>query len=191
LLDEDILRRLREEAISCLPKHGTHSYEHTERVYRTCILLGDNVGADESVLLPAALLHDIGHGEKNHASAGAERAKSILMKLGFTKERIKMVADAISEHSFSERKTAVSIEARVLSDADKLDALGAVGIYRAAAYSSEKPRSIEEFIAHFHDKLLRLSDLFYTEDARLMAENRISFMAAYLDQLGLELSQEA
>ena len=191
MLDEDILRRLREEAISRLPMHGTHSYEHTERVYRTCMLLGNNVGADESVLLPAALLHDIGHGEKNHASAGAKRAKSILMKIGFKKERIKMVADAISAHSFSERKTAVSVEAKVLSDADKLDALGAVGIYRAAAYSGEEPRGIEEFVAHFHDKLLGLSDLFYTEDARLMAENRISFMGAYLDQLGLELSQEA
>jgi len=185
------LRRLREEAISCLPMHGTHSYEHTERVYRTCMLLGNNVGADESVLLPAALLHDIGRGEKNHASAGAKRAKSILMKIGFKKERIKMVADAISAHSFSERKTAVSVEAKVLSDADKLDALGAVGIYRAAAYSGEEPRGIEEFVAHFHDKLLGLSDLFYTEDARLMAENRISYMRAYLDQLDLELSQEA
>ena len=191
MLDEDILRILREEAISYLPRHGTHSYEHTERVCRTCILLGGKVDADESILLPAALLHDIGRGEKNHALAGAEKAKSILLKLGFTEERIKMVADTISVHSFSERKIAVSVEAKVLSDADKLDALGAVGIYRAAAYSGEESRGIEEFVAHFHDKLLELSDLFYTEDARLMAENRISFMRAYLDQLGLELSQEA
>jgi len=185
------LRRLREEAISCLPRHGTHSYEHTERVYRTCRLLSDNVGADESILLPAALLHDIGRGEKNHASVGAERAKSILMELGFTKERIEMVADAISTHSFSGNKTAISVEAKILSDADKLDALGAVGIYRAAAYSGEEPRGIDEFIAHFHDKLLGLSGIFYTEDAKLMAENRVTFMKTYLDQLGLELSQEA
>jgi len=191
LLDKEVLKRLRDKALSYLPRHGTHSYEHTERVYRTCMFLGNKVGADESILLPAALLHDIGRGEENHASAGAEKAKSILLKLGFTNESIKMVADAILAHSFSERKTAVSIEARVLSDADKLDALGAIGIYRAAAYSGEEPRSIEEFIAHFHDKLLKLSDLFYMEDARLMAENRISFMRTYLDKLSLELSQKA
>jgi uncharacterized protein len=191
LLDEDVLRRLREEVISSLPRQGTHSYEHTERVYRMCIFLGKKAGADESILLPAALLHDIGRGGKNHALVGARKAKSILLKLGFDKKRINMVADAISVHSFSERKTAVSVEAKILSDADKLDALGAVGIYRAAAYSGEETRGIEEFVAHFHNKLLRLSDLFYTEGAKLMAGDRISFMRTYLDQLGQELSQKA
>ena len=190
MLGEDILRKLREEASRSLPRQGTHSYEHTERVYRMCLFLGENVDADESILLPAALLHDIGRGEENHASAGARKAKSILLKLGFSTEKINMVADAIATHSYSEGKTAVSIEAKVLSDADKLDALGAIGIYRAAAYSGEVSRGIDEFVAHFHEKLLRLNELFYTGDARLIAENRISFMRAYLDELNQELSQK-
>jgi uncharacterized protein len=191
LLSEEILRKLREEVSSSLPRQGTHSYEHTERVYRMCLFLGKKAGADESILLPAALLHDIGRGEENHALAGARKAKPILMKLGFSTKMIDKVADAISAHSYSERKIAVSVEAKVLSDADKLDALGAIGIYRAAAYSGEVTRGMDEFTAHFHEKLLGLAELFYTEDAKLIAKNRISFMRAYLDELNQELLQKA
>lgn len=170
------------------PEHGTHGFEHTKRVFDLCKSLGEGSGADMSVLLPAALLHDIARGEPNHAIVGADKASTILNELKFDPTKVESICDAISTHSFSGGKRPQRLEGKILSDADKLDAMGAIGIYRAAMYSGELLRSQEDFIAHFHDKLLTLRNLMFTDTAKVLAEKKHQYMIKYLEELDKELS---
>ena len=163
---------------------GCHGYEHTERVIETCKVLGAALHADMDILIPAAILHDIGRGNDNHAHHSAKVAREILNDLGYPK--IDEIVHAIDVHSFSAGGEAKTLEARILSDADKLDAMGAFGIYRAAQYGIEHERPQEEFINHFHEKLLKLKDLLYTDEAKKLAEQRHTFMQQYLEQINKE-----
>ena len=171
--------------------NGCHGFEHTERVIGLCMVLGERLGADMSVLIPAAILHDVGRGDDNHAEKGAEKARLILTEHGVPENRVARIVEAIRVHSFSEGLEASSLEAQILSDADKLDAMGAVGVYRAAQYSGEHDRSQEDYIGHFHEKLLTLKGLLYTDEAKKLAENRHRFMESYLEKFMKELKAEA
>jgi uncharacterized protein len=164
---------------------GSHGYEHTERVIQTCKVIGKALNADMDILIPAAILHDIGREYPNHAKKSAEMAQTILTEQGYPK--IDEIVHAIEVHSFSAGGEAMTLEAQILSDVDKLDAIGATGIYRAAQFGTEHDRPIEEFIAHFHEKLLTLKDLMYTDMALELAEKRHKYMKEYLIQLDKEL----
>lgn len=164
---------------------GSHGYEHTERVIQTCISIGNALDADMDVLIPAAILHDIGRGNDNHAAHGALMARKILEENGYTK--IDEIVHAIEVHSFSAGGKAKTLEARILSDADKLDAMGATGIYRSSQFGVEHNRPLDEFIGHFYEKLLTLKDLLYTDEAKRIADLRHSYMLGYLEQLDKEL----
>lgn len=191
-MGEREVQGLWEAAERLLPRFGSHSIEHTKRVYQLCLALGERLGADLEILLPAAILHDIGRrpGVENHAEKSAQLSKKLLAELGFEEPKIKGIIQAIRAHSFSGGRKPGILEGEILSDADKLDALGAVGVYRAAAYGGEVGRSLGDFIRHFHEKLLRLLDLLYTEPARKMALRRREFMVGYLKQLDMELKLE-
>jgi len=190
-LEEKKMDALKGEARKLLPELGTHGFEHTERVLRTCQHLGGRVGADPSILVPAALLHDVGRGTTDHALESAELARGILESGGYEQDKIEAVFEAISTHSFTGERAPASLEAMVLSDADKLDAMGALGVYRAAMYSVEHGRPIGDFVAHFHEKLLRLREQLFTEEARRLAESRHRFMLDFLAQLDRELNLKA
>ena len=172
------------------PPYGTHGYEHTSRVLDTCRYIGRKEKADMSILLPAALLHDIARGDDNHAQAGAEKARPILTRHGYDEKKIEAISQAISTHSFSGRKPPKSLEAQILSDADKLDALGAIGVYRTAVYSGEHARPIEDFVKHFNEKLLKLEGLLFTEEAKRMAADRTEYMKGFLKQLEEETRRD-
>jgi len=189
-MEESMIKAIEAEVKAALPVHGCHGYEHTERVYNTSLEIGAEEHADLSILLPAALLHDISRDPVTHARASAERARKILEKVNFSHERMEKVIDAISTHSFSEGSSPRTLEARILSDADKLDAMGALGIYRAAMYSEEHGRPVEDFVGHFHEKLLKLREMMFTVEARKMAESRHNFMLEFLKQLNIELNLE-
>ena len=171
------------------PPYGTHGYEHTSRVLEMCRHIGKIEVADMRILLPAALLHDVARVEQNHAEAGAEKAKPILQRYGYTPTEIEEIANAISTHSFSGKKPPTTLEGRILSDADKLDALGALGVYRTAVYSGEHARPIEDFVAHFHEKLLKLEGLMFTAEARRIARDRTEYLGEFISRLGRELKQ--
>ena len=138
-------------------------------------------------LLTAALLHDIARNDNDHAKAGAEKAKEILAKYNYNKYEIDFIAEVISAHSFSGMETPRNLEGMILSDADKIDALGALGIYRTAMYSGEHHRSIKDFIEHFHNKLLKLRYQLYTDEAKHVAEKRTAYMLDYLLRLDEEM----
>ena len=170
-----------------LLRYGCHGYEHTERVYKLCENIGYQLNADMDVLLPAAILHDIARGEPNHALNGSKMAERILSEYEVPLNILEQISHAIQTHRFSENIKPETVEAMILSDSDKLDAIGAVGIYRAAAFSSEVGRPFEDFIDHFHEKLLELKDLLYTVEANKLAQDRHEFMLKYLEQVKNEL----
>jgi uncharacterized protein len=184
------LEKLESIVREIMPLHGTHGLEHTMRVYRTCQALGESLGADMSILLPAVLLHDVVRGGKDHAMASSVESKEILRGLGYPETAIEKISKTISAHSFSACRAPESLEAEILSDADKLDAMGALGVYRAAMYSVESERLLENFIAHFREKLLTLSDRLFTDEAKMQAEPRHRFLLEFLEQIERELYSE-
>jgi uncharacterized protein len=184
-----VLKKLERIVSKLIPSHGTHGFEHTNRVYKTCIALGNTLNADMSVLLPAVLLHDIVRVGENHACASSNMARDILRGLNYPEKAIMAISEIIRSHSFSAGKIPESLEAKILSDADKLDAIGALGIYRAAMYSTENRRLLEDYISHFSEKLLNLKEMMYTDEASRIAESRHRFLLVYLDQIEDELIQ--
>ncbi|MEM0331842.1 MAG: phosphohydrolase, partial [Archaeoglobaceae archaeon] len=102
---------------------------------------------------------------------------------------IDAVVHAIESHSFSSNVKPRTLEAKILSDADKLDAIGAIGVARAFLYSGEKGRSIEETLMHFEEKLLKLKDLLYTDTAKAIAAERHEFLKKFYEELKRELKE--
>ncbi len=167
---------------------GTHDFEHTLRVYETCSFIGSKQGADMSILLPAAILHDIGRAYPRHAYYGSKLAEAILLENNYTIDKIEKICNAIETHSFSGKKIPNSLEGKILSDADKLDAMGAIGIYRTAIFNAMSHGNLETTIKHFNNKLLKLKDLLYTDTAQQLALSRHEFMEEFLNQIEIELN---
>ena len=154
--------------------------------------IGEASGAVLKILGAAALLHDIGRPKEavsgvSHSILSGEMSQDILKNVGFDDVEIQRVVDAIRTHRFSEGIEPNSLEGRILSDVDKLDAIGAIGVFRAIAQASSKGQGIEEFLNHADEKLLRLKDLMYTDGARVIAEERHSTLEAFVMQMREEL----
>jgi uncharacterized protein len=171
---------------------GAHTFDHTKRVYTLSIRIGKDLGADLKILGAAALLHDIGRPKEavtgvSHSILSGEMSQDILKDTGFDNAEIDKVVDVIRTHRFSEGIEPNSLEGKILSDVDKLDAMGAIGVFRAIAQASSKGTGIEGFLGHADEKLLRLKDLMYTDGARVVAEERHNTLKAFVMQLREEL----
>ena len=171
---------------------GAHTFDHIKRVYALSIQIGKDSGADLKVLGAAALLHDIGRSKEDvigisHSILSGEMSQEILKDVGFNDDEIDKVVDAIRTHRFSEGIEPNSLEGEILSDADKLDAMGAIGVFRAIAQANSTGVGIEAFLSHADAKLLRLKDLMYTEGAKPIAEERHRTLEAFVLQLREEL----
>jgi uncharacterized protein len=166
---------------------GSHGWEHVERVRRLCKKIGKSEEADLTILDVAALFHDTMRASDDHALESAEFAKTTLPLMGFDLEFCDRVHEAIAAHSFSAGRVAKSLEAKVLSDADRLDAMGAIGVYRTVQYNLEHGYSVERVMQHIKEKLLKLETLLYTDTARKMAKERNFVLEHYLKGLEEEL----
>ncbi len=171
-----------------------HGYPHIERVERLALWIASHYGnlVDRELLIIATLLHDIGRfayraNKVNHALISAEIAENILKCLGYPKDRIDLVKEIIKSHSYSLNITPKSIEAKILSDADKLDALGAIGIARVFIHSARINRSLKEALNHFKEKIVKLPNLLYTEVARKEAMRRVRVILEFIKNLEEEL----
>jgi len=118
---------------------SAHNLDHVFRVYNLCMLIAKHEDdVDLEVLIPAALLHDIARveeskditGEIDHAILGSEIAEDILRKLQYEEEKIEKIKYCITTHRFRTGNKPKTIEAKILFDSDKLDAIGAIGIAR-------------------------------------------------------------
>ena len=193
---------------------SSHGWDHAERVWNLCRHIGRAEGADLEVLELASYLHDIGRpeekssgGEVCHAEAGAERARLILEGEGYDEEKVRGVVHCIASHRFRRNgEQPRTLEARVLFDADKLDAIGAVGIGRAFLFAGEvgarlhNPEadiqntqaysSEDTAFREFSVKLQRVKDRILTETGKRIAKDRHHFMVSYFDRLTQEVQGE-
>lgn len=167
-----------------------HGEDHVMRVLKIARYIAEREGANLEVVLKAAELHDSCRNEENHAVKSAEFARAVLKKQGYGEEFIEAVAHAIEAHSFSGGIEPKTLEAKILSDADKIDAMGAIGVARAFMVAGEKGRKIEETLKHFEEKLLKLKERLYTETAKKLAEKRHEFLKFFYEEIRKELDFE-
>ena len=181
---------------------GSHNWDHTLRVCRLCERLGSAEGVDLDVLLVAAYLHDIGRGSQDdsngavcHAEEGARMAEAIVAKLALSRGQKENVLHCIRTHRFRGDRQPQTPEARVLFDADKLDAIGAVGVARAFLFAGEVgarlhntetriedtgPYSIDDTgYREFKLKLCKIKDRMQTKEGLKLAAERHAFMEEF------------
>ena len=169
---------------------GGHDVSHTMRVYRNALLIAsDETGCDLQAVALAALLHDADDHKLFNTENNAN-ARSFLKSCGVDDEKTELIIRAINSVSFSKNgcKAPDTIEGKIVQDADRLDAIGAVGIARTFAYGGEHGRSMELSVQHFYEKLLLLKDGMNTEAAKAVAESRHSYMKGFLAELDGECS---
>ena len=163
---------------------GGHDAAHTMRVYRNTIRIAEKEpGCDREIAALAALLHDADD-HKLFATENQANARSFLAENGVPPQTAEKICEAIRSVSFSQNKGKVpeTPEGKVVQDADRLDAMGAVGIARTFAYGGEHGRDMQESVQHFYDKLLLLKDLMNTQTGRQIAEERHAFLEAFLER---------
>ncbi|WP_435360055.1 HD domain-containing protein [Haloarchaeobius sp. DFWS5] len=191
----------------------THDWHHVERVVANAerLALDTDRAVDEDVLVAAAWLHDIGRKREaageitDHAEWGATEARELLPEFGADAATIDTVAHCIRAHRFSNDVTPETTEAKLLCDADNLDAIGAVGLARTFSHAGEHGRPIhdpdlppeaddsaagETSINHVHAKLLRIEDRMYTAAGRAMAAERHAFLETFVERFEREVAGE-
>ena len=194
---------------------GGHDWFHIERVYKNALLIAKKENVDLFTVQLAALLHDIADSKfhKGDETIGPKIASTFLKKENISQEIRTHVVDIIKNISFKGgnfKKTFHSKELAVVQDADRLDALGAIGIARCFNYGGFKQRALynpeiapnlkmtkEEYkrstapsINHFYEKLLLLKDKMNTETGKKIATERHLFMEAFLEQFYKEWEGE-
>ena len=171
---------------------GGHGADHTLRVYRTAMLLAESEPAcDKTVIALAALLHDADD-YKLFSTENNANARRFMAENGVSAETAERVIRAVNAVSFSKNgdRHPDTPEGCVVQDADRLDAIGAVGIGRTFAFGGEHGRSMDETLQHFYDKLLRLKGLMNTPAAAVIAEERHAFLETFLAQYYKETGEE-
>lgn len=205
-----ILELLKKEAKKLTTKNdAAHDFEHIMRVYRNAKKICKNEKVNPKLVLCAALLHDIvsfpksDKRSKTSSKKSSILAKKILKKYNCSKNEIQIICNAILDHSFSKNKTPKTIEGKILQDADRLDAIGAIGIARAFAVGGHANRSfyntLDPFcikrspndkkwtLDHFFRKLLLLEKLMNTKSAKIEAKKRTRVIRNYLNDLKREI----
>jgi uncharacterized protein len=189
---DDRIEAIREHIRSSYFAKGSHGLDHTERVARLCELIGREEEADMRVLMPAALFHDVARSLEesqgiDHAVEGARLAEEYLASNGYDPALIPRIAHAIRAHRFQSGEEPATPEARILSDADKLDAMGAVGLARTFMHAGECNGEIGDAVGHIHEKLLRLRNLMYTGAASRIADKRHDLLVRFVKSLEDEM----
>lgn len=215
VLSEDVIDSIRTVAKRYFENaHSSHDWSHVQRVLQMCMVIGEKEGANLRILKLAALLHDIARHEEDlskgqicHGQRGAELAEEILRQYGIDEEIIRKVTHCILSHRFRNRKLAATKEAKVLFDADNLDAVGAIGIARSFAFAGENnlklytkehlalkkaPAAFIDYNKHtpvmeFKSKLLRVKEVMQTKTGRDITEKRHNFMLEFLKRFEKEI----
>ena len=161
-----------------------HGLDHSMRVYKNAMLLAETEPtADRFIVALSALLHDADD-YKLFQTENNANARSFLKSANVDRETTDRICEVINSVSFSKNKgkKPETIEGQIVQDADRLDAIGAIGIARTFAFGGKHNRSLESSIDHFHEKLLLLKDMLNTEKAKELAENRHRFMEQFLKE---------
>jgi uncharacterized protein len=205
---EQTLKQIARSA--CEGAEPAHDYQHVLRVASCARFLSAAEGADRTIAESAALLHELFNYPKDHPDSSrsgevcAARAAEVLRSLDWEEKKIEQVAYCIRVHGFSTGIVPDTLEARVLQDADRLDAIGAIGIARCFATSATMKRPFydpedplcarrepcdKQFaVDHFYCKLLKIPERLHTCTAKKLAERKMRFMRQFLDELAAEIS---
>ena len=187
-----------------------HDFTHILRVVENCKMLARDQNVNLSVLLPAALLHDVVNLPKDHSERAkasefsAQKAHDILKQFNYDEKEITHIRSIILEHSYSSGNAPTSIESEILQDADRLDALGAIGLMRLITTGAKlhslyydiddpfaKNRELDDrkyALDHLPVKLYKLAAIMNTEPAKQEALKRIAYMKAFIGQLKAEIN---
>ncbi len=204
-----VLDCLKNDVIKIMDNDTAHDFDHVMRVYKNAQKITKKEKANKKLVLSAALLHDIVSYPKSSKRSkfssmdSAKKSKIILKKYSFTDEEIIIISGAIAEHSFSQNKVPQTLEGKILQDADRLDALGAIGIARVFATSGSLNRSFyntdDPFctkrnpnddrwaIDHFFKKLLKLEFTMNTKSGKIEAKKRTKVLKIFLKQIKDEI----
>jgi uncharacterized protein len=191
---------------------SAHDFDHVLRVVAMADRIARAEGADREVVRVAALLHDIGldEGRAGHETSAAQRATEILRTHGYDEIFCAAVAHAIESHRFRSGPTPQTLEAKVLFDADKLDAIGAIGVARAFAFGAHRGQKLwgvvppdyvdqpagadpnqHTAVHEFHVKLSKIKDRMFTVTGKQIAAERHAFMVTFYEQLEREVNSSA
>ncbi len=208
LHDWDIIFRNKSKVL--YPASDTsHDFLHICRVVKNAVYLAEKEQADLNIVLPAAYFHDFVNVPKDDprrkqaSRLSAAAAADYLESISYPAEYLDRIQHAIAAHSFSAAIPPETIEAKVVQDADRLDAIGAIGIARCFSTSAlmqrpyyclndpwaEQRETNDQLFAidHFPLKLLKLADTMQTASARAEAQKRLAFMNTYLERLKAEI----
>lgn len=196
--NKDILIKAQEYIKETFLREGTgHDYYHIERVVINTRKILETEHADSFLVELAAWLHDLGdHKLHDGVDKSEELIGAFLRSLAIEQSIIDRVVEIVSQVSFSKGNKPSSIEAEIVQDADRLDAIGAIGIARCFAYGGSKKRILyspdekekeNSSIQHFYDKLFKLKDMMNTESAKQIAKQRHLFMEEYIAQFYREV----
>ena len=169
-----------------------HDFDHTMRVFHTAMEIADSEpDCDRQIVALAALLHDADD-YKLFATEDNANARAFLNSQNVDEATAEKICTTINSVSFSKNrdKCPESIEGKIVQDADRLDAIGAIGIARTFAYGGKHGRTLDSSIAHFHEKLLLLKAMMHTEKAKEMAESRHAFLESFLREWEKENTKE-
>ena len=185
--------------------HSGHDYFHTLRVYKMATRIAEQEHADLKIVQLAALLHDVDDIKLSPQTyANKDRAVAFLREQGVSDDVIKTICVIIGEISFKGTDSVVpeTIEGKCVQDADRLDAIGAIGIARAFAYGGNHNRVIHDpeikpcmhmngdeyhnhistTVNHFYEKLFLLKDLMNTPTAKMIAKQREDYMQSFISE---------
>lgn len=187
-----------EQARSYYDNDSAHDFDHVLRVWANAQKIAQTETASLQILKTAVLLHDIARADQrqtgvDHAAEGARRARVILQDA--PADFVDAVCHAIAAHRFRVNNPPQTIEAGILYDADKLDAIGAVGIARAFAFSgaigqrlwANDDEGVHTARQEFDMKLFRIKDKLLTDSAKAIARQRHEFMVVFFEQLAAEI----
>ena len=221
---EEKFEKIKELVEKELKECSGHNFDHVMRVFNMAMRLAKGEKVDMEVIKLAALLHDIGGkkemddptGKTDHAIESAKMARPILEKLGFSEDKINHICDCIVSHRYKNEHQPKTLEAKILFDADKLDAAGAIGLARGFAWIGKnkahiykKAENINDYIkenlnggkingrikdktkhsAHieFEIKIKFLPDKLYTKKAKQIGKERVEYSRKYLNRLEKEV----
>jgi len=193
---EALIQLVRDFAKNHSLSDDIHGFDHVRRVYNLCVSIGKKCNANLFVLKIAALLHDIGRIQEirlktnlNHAELSAQKTSEFLedMDENIDQGTIKKIIHAIRAHSFSNNVKPNTLEAKILSDADKLDALGAIGLYRTIGYTIKHKGNLTDVINHLEQKLLNLRTQMNLPITQQLAEDRHQILAEFYQEIKKEI----
>ena len=206
-----MIEKIKNEVKKIFKGNSSHDMDHTMRVYDMCLYIWKKEWADLEILKMAALLHDIWRPKQHetmwqtcHAEYWTFLSKWILKKLDINNEKMDKVLHCISTHRFRKWNNPQTIEAKVLFDADKLDSIWAVWIWRAFMYANEVWAKLhnEEYVdvekteEHWPEdtafreylvKLIKVKDKLFTKTARKLAIKKQKIMIKFFDSLNEEV----